>query len=72
MVFYEVFFITLGEGRKAGVFTHKLKSIHPETIDPFIDPELHDIIYFFTKSRVFPVQVWLLDGKEMQVISIGQ
>ena len=45
--------------------------IHTEAVDAFLAPPVHHIENFFSYGRVFPVQVRLLRGKQMQVIHLG-
>src|ERR1700733_5422498 len=59
----EIFFKTDWEGGKGGVFGDKLEGVQPESINAFVSPEAHDVIYFFTDLWVFPVEVGLFTGK---------
>src|SRR6476620_243915 len=68
----KILFKSFGKCWESGVLGSKLESIQAETINPFVRPKLHDIIHLAAQFRIFPVEVWLLPGKIMQVIGVGQ
>ena len=59
IILNESFIIQTIENREGGVFCTKLKSIHAETVNAFIQPEFHDVINLLTQFWIFPVKVRL-------------
>ena len=57
--------------RKALVLAEKAYDVHAETVDSFLAPPGHHIVDFPPHLRVFPVEVRLFSGKQMQVIHTG-
>ena len=47
-------------------------NVTPKTIHTFLKPPIHHRIYFFTQHWVFPIKIWLLVTKIMQVITVGK
>ena len=41
--------------------------VHAEAVDAFVEPEAHEAVDFLADFGVFPVEVGLFDGEEMQV-----
>src|SRR5215470_17795008 len=60
-------YLVFGELRKILIFGDKGYRIYSKTIDSFFKPEFHHVIDLLSHLRVFPVKIWLLDGKNVQV-----
>ncbi|MNI44979.1 hypothetical protein D3C73_993790 [compost metagenome] len=45
--------------------------VHPEAVDPFVEPESHHLVQRLAQLRILPVQIGLLAREEMQVIFAG-
>jgi len=54
-----------------GGFADQIDNIHPEAVDMFVEPELHDVVNRGAHRLVVPVKIWLLGEKHMQVILPG-
>ncbi|CSC67733.1 Uncharacterised protein [Vibrio cholerae] len=51
---------------------NEVNHVKSETIDTFFSPKSDDVFYFFSNLRIFPVQIGLLFGKQMQIILTGR
>ncbi|MNW50525.1 hypothetical protein D3C74_279780 [compost metagenome] len=49
-------------------FRDHVDDVHPESVDPFIEPPGHHIVHFAADLRILPVQVRLLLGEHMKII----
>ena len=59
---------TVGINQLIWNLTNHINYIHAETTDSLINPEIHHVIDFLAQLWIFPVEVWLLLTKEMQII----
>ena len=57
--------------RQSFRFGDHADNVHPEAVDAFLAPPVHHIENFFSYGRVFPVQIRLFRGEQMQVIHLG-
>ena len=48
--------------------TDHIDHIHTEATNSLINPEIHHVIDLMTKLLIFPVKIWLLLTKVMQVV----
>ena len=48
--------------------TDHIDHIHTEATNSLVNPEIHHVIDVMTKLLIFPVKVWLLLTKVMQVV----
>ncbi len=57
--------------RKIQSLGNERNHIHAKTVDALIQPEAHELIYFLPNFWVFPVQIGLFFGKQMEVVFAG-
>ena len=50
------------------IFRQKRNHVHPKSIDAFVKPEAHHGVDFLPQRFVFPVQIGLLFGEQVQVV----
>ena len=48
--------------------SNQINHIHTETCNPLIQPPVHHPVHFTAYLRVLPVQIRLLNGKQMKII----
>ncbi|MNY44601.1 hypothetical protein D3C86_1796410 [compost metagenome] len=60
--------VPLGIGREILLFGNQVNHVEAQAVDAFVCPELAHLLQFFADRRVFPVEIGLLGGKQMQVI----
>ncbi len=56
--------------RKTWLFGDQADNVHTESVHTFFEPPVHHIVNFLAYNRIFPVQVRLFFGEQMQVIHI--
>ncbi len=61
-------FEDVGKGR---VLRDEVDDIHPEAVDPPVDPEAQDVVERRADLRVLPVEVGLRGGEQLEVVLAG-
>ena len=56
--------------RESLILGNHTDHIHTETVDSLVTPEFHHIVNFLAHFLIFPVQIRLFFGKQMQVIHL--
>ena len=53
------------------VFGNEGDHVHTEAVDALLKPVVHHVVNFSAQLGVFPIEIRLLTGKVMQVVSVG-
>ena len=57
--------------RECLILGDEVDDVEAETVDPFLRPEMDDLLHLGAHGRVLPVEIRLLAGKEVQVVLAG-
>ena len=49
-------------------FPNQVNDIHPKTSHSLVNPAIHHVVNLLAQFFVFPVQIWLLFTKEVEII----
>ena len=63
------------EGRpsgRAGILGDEVDDVHPEAVDPAVEPPSHHRVHGLADLRVLPVEVGLADREQVQVVLPGR
>ena len=66
----ELLFQAHERGIKVLILGNHTDHIHTETVDSLVTPEFHHIVNFLAHFLIFPVQIRLFFGKQVQVIHL--